>query len=223
MDNSGGYHVNPHPCRFSGFTFDKAIKLQCIGEQYLPVAPDSAESDYLIKLAAEAFQLGKCVIDDAGFTAQLIMEAVLQQIEVLGPAQVFRVHYVNFGQLQPVRGAPNIAERPPPKDGPSYVPAEHFEEYTATEAREKRGPGGETAYVARCQLRAGAHHRGAWRLRFSGLELTHRLVPLTATHALLAWVPARKRHVPPPPLASYRRHDHAYHAAHTSSVLPPAP
>ena len=144
MDNSGGYHVNPHPCRFSGFTFDKAIKLQCIGEQYLPVAPDSAESDYLIKLAAEAFQLGKCVIDDAGFTAQLIMEAVLQQIEVLGPAQVFRVHYVNFGQLQPVRGAPNIAERPPPKDGPSYVPAEHFEEYTATEAREKRGPGGET-------------------------------------------------------------------------------
>jgi len=170
MDNSGGYHVNPHPCRFSGFTFDKAIKLQCIGEQYLPVAPDSAESDYLIKLAAEAFQLGKCVIDDAGFTAQLIMEAVLQQIEVLGPAQVFRVHYVNFGQLQPVRGAPNIAERPPPKDGPSYVPAEHFEEYTATEAREKRGPGGETVshdvnYV-QAPITEGGHHYEVKNVRF---------------------------------------------------------
>jgi hypothetical protein len=193
MDNSGGYHVNPHPCRFSGFTFDKAIKLQCIGDQYLPVAPDSAESDYLIKLAAEAFQLGKCVIDDAGFTAQLIMEAVLQQIGVLGPAQVFRVHYVNFGQLQPVRGAPNIAERPPPKDGPSYVPAERFEEYTATETREKRGPGGETVSHDVNYVQAPvAEVRGG-----SGSPVSNSHTALC--HLLLALVPARKRHVTPPP------------------------
>ena len=149
-NGQGGQHrVHGDPAAGTGFTFERASKIQCIqGVQYC-VAPDSLESLYFIQHATEALRAGADLPAPAPVSPLLwaIADALAKTSD---PSEVITIRQIQHGQLK-YTSNPDISQREPPANDIAYLPME-WQNYLGKDAN------GKTIYMAQAPASEGGKH-----------------------------------------------------------------
>ena len=126
----GGQHaVAGEPVATAGFTWERATKIQCVHGDKMTLPEHCAERTYFTKHAAHALRSAAACLPVPALLLQRMCDAVPKTLDAATLETVLHVESIEYGQLCVVKD-PDLTQREPPANDVSYVPAEHFENYT---------------------------------------------------------------------------------------------